>query len=97
MKEYASGNTTIKHLPPADTAQYSTSGFTAIARFEGRVHGVVVQITISASLRPRRLFDSSSSLKATHMEVLVCSAYSISAYARALAHGIDQYTGFLLL
>ena len=79
------------------TATYSTDGFTAIAKFEGIVQGVVVHITTSAFSNPSLALLSSSSLKATHIEELVWSLYSISASARAVAQGIDQYTGFLLL
>lgn len=86
----------MKVLPPAEIRAIFHVGMTAIARLEGSVHGVVVHMTISAPESPRRLFDSSSSLKATHIEVLTCSAYSISASASAVAQGIDQYTGFLL-
>ena len=92
----ASGSATTNVLPFAETAAYSTSGWTVMPKFAGSVHGVVVQITISAPLKESALLAASSSLNATQIEGETWSLYSISASAKAVAQGIDQYTGFLL-
>jgi hypothetical protein len=59
---------TIHRSPSTSTSTYSYSGCTAIARFAGKVHGVVVQITANTGFplsTPNRLFTSAASLPTT--------------------------------
>ena len=67
---------------------YSKSGLAQIAKFAGKVHGVVVQIKYLASLGIKS-FPSTLS-KETITVVDSMSLYSISASARALSLLGDQ-------
>ena len=68
-----------------------------MARFAGRVHGVVVQMTMKSGLsagRPNFLASAAGTGNLTQIDGLTWSLYSISASASAVLNGIDQYTGF---
>ena len=65
----------------------------AIARLAGMVQGVVVQMTMATGLpagRSNLAASEAGTGNFTQMEGEVCSLYSISASARAVANGIDQ-------
>ena len=67
-----------------------------MARLAGNVHGVVVQITTASGCAGARPFAAGSATgKATQMECERLVRYSISASAKAVWQGMDQYTGFL--
>ena len=72
-----------------------------MARFAGKVHGVVVQIITNTFLpfrAGRYLFIfSSSTSNFTNTEGDSLSAYSTSASASAVTHEWHQWTGFLPL
>ena len=80
---------------------YSKSGLIHTATFDGIVHGVVVHITKeidSFSEKPKTVFTlsmlSSSTLKATSIDLETLSWYSTSASAKADPQSWHQWTGF---
>ena len=81
------------------------SGWNAIARFDGIVHGVVVQISTDRFSRPESSGTRSASTRAasgvngnsTKMDGDVWLSYSTSASASAVRQWMHQCTGFLPL
>ena len=93
--------TTVSRRPPGAsqaTTSYSTSGWTAIARFAGSVHGVVVQISRPGAPGSRTLNRALNSPgfsagNSTHTLGSSRSAYSSSASASAVRLAMLQCTG----
>ncbi len=83
----------ITWLFPVSTATYSKSGCRAMAKLAGRVHGVVVQITMETSFPANTGYDllrSEIMGNFTKIEGDVCSSYSTSASASAVLHEMHQ-------
>src|SRR5262245_1893609 len=78
--------------PPTRKATYSSSGWTAMARLAGSVHGVVVQIT--ADTGPGTPSSGVSKGNFTYTDGVRCSSYSTSAWASAVLQCMHQCTGF---
>ena len=95
---------TMTAVPFTSYAPYSKSGWNAMARFDGMVQGVVVQIKtdtgrpasagtrVSASARLASLSGNS-----TVIDGDTCGSYSTSASASAVRQCVHQCTGFLPL
>ena len=92
----ASGRATISHSPSTSRAVYVSVGCTAMARFAGKVQGVVVQMT-SDALRPPRASARAGLAVATgnftYTVGEVSSSYSTSAWASAVLQCMHQCTG----
>src|SRR5690349_5717623 len=86
---------TTAELPSATAktlkTPYSMSGPYAMARLPGRVHGVVVQITMEVSSNSGVAGPETG--KRTHRVVEVWSWYSTSASASAVFSTTDHITG----
>src|SRR5687768_14379748 len=63
-----------------------------MARFDGRVHGVVVQMTTEAPSAAFSFVETTGNLIHTVMDL--CSLYSTSASASAVFSTTDHSTGF---
>ena len=82
---------------PFASATYSCAGCTAIARFAGKVHGVVVQITAKARRLPSTDWSSDGTDvigNLTQTDGVLWSSYSTSACASAVRQCMHQWTGF---
>ncbi len=94
MNASASFAATTSVSLPTSSATYSSSGCTAMARFAGSVHGVVVQITSEGVGAFGASGSGATSGNFTYTDCVRCSSYSTSACASAVLSCMHQCTGF---